>query len=121
MSEIKIKRAYDPVEESDGERILVDRLWPRGISKEKISIKFWAKEIAPSQDLRKWFNHEEEKYPEFRTRYRKELEENETAADFIQEVTTALSDGCDVTLLYGAKDREHNNSVVLKEWLSEKL
>ena len=84
-------------------------------------MQLWAKDIAPSQELRKWFRHEEEKYPEFCTRYKKELDENESAVAFLQEVKTTLANGIDVTLLYGAKDREHNNAIVLKEWLTEKL
>lgn len=111
---IKIKRAYAPAEETDGYRILVDRLWPRGISKEKAKIDLWLKSVAPSSDLRKWFGHVPERFPEFTKRYKAELAES-GALDDLHKV---LSEHPDVTLLFAAHDEEHNNAVVLKELLS---
>ena len=111
---IKIKRAYAPAEETDGYRILVDRLWPRGISKEKSKIDLWMKSVAPSSDLRKWFGHVPERFPEFTKRYKAELAES-GALDDLRKV---LSEHPDATLLFAAHDEEHNNAVVLKELLS---
>ncbi len=111
---IKIKRAYAPAEETDGYRILVDRLWPRGISKEKAKIDLWMKSVAPSSDLRKWFGHVPERFPEFTKRYKTELAES-GALDDLRKV---LSEHPDATLLFAAHDEEHNNAVVLKELLS---
>lgn len=111
---IKIKRAYAPAEETDGYRILVDRLWPRGISKEKAKIDLWLKSVAPSSDLRKWFGHVPERFPEFTKRYKAELAES-GALDDLRKV---LSEHPDTTLLFAAHDEEHNNAVVLKELLS---
>jgi hypothetical protein len=111
---IKIKRAYAPAEETDGYRILVDRLWPRGISKEKAKIDLWMKSVAPSSDLRKWFGHVPERFPEFTKRYKAELAES-GALDDLRKV---LSEHPDATLLFAAHDEEHNNAVVLKELLS---
>jgi hypothetical protein len=111
---IKIKRAYAPTEETDGYRILVDRLWPRGISKEKAKIDLWLKSVAPSSDLRKWFGHVPERFPEFTKRYKAELAES-GALDDLRKV---LSEHPDATLLFAAHDEEHNNAVVLKELLS---
>ena len=111
---IKIKRVYAPAEETDGYRILVDRLWPRGISKEKAKIDLWMKSVAPSSDLRKWFGHVPERFPEFTKRYKAELAES-GALDDLRKV---LSEHPDATLLFAAHDEEHNNAVVLKELLS---
>ncbi|WP_424036756.1 DUF488 domain-containing protein [Prevotella histicola] len=111
---MKIKRAYAPAEETDGYRILVDRLWPRGISKEKAKIDLWMKSVAPSSDLRKWFGHVPERFPEFTKRYKTELAES-GALDDLRKV---LSEHPDATLLFAAHDEEHNNAVVLKELLS---
>ncbi|MFC2325748.1 MAG: DUF488 domain-containing protein [Prevotella histicola] len=111
---MKIKRAYAPAEETDGYRILVDRLWPRGISKEKAKIDLWLKSVAPSSDLRKWFGHVPERFPEFTKRYKAELAES-GALDDLRKV---LSEHPDATLLFAAHDEEHNNVVVLKELLS---
>jgi uncharacterized protein YeaO (DUF488 family) len=108
---IKIKRVYEPAERGDGVRILVDRLWPRGLSKDKIDL--WLKDIAPSDALRNWFHHEEPKWVSFRSKYRKELAANKTA---VAELRKAAK-GKNVTLLYGAKDTEHNQAVVIAEFL----
>lgn len=108
------KRIYSAPSDEDGFRVLVDRLWPRGISKEKARLSLWLKEIAPSDELRRWFNHEEAKWPEFRRRYREELERNQEA---VRGFFAAVK-GCDkVTLLYGAHDEKHNQAVVLREYL----
>lgn len=110
------KRIYEAYSDEDGIRILVDRLWPRGISREKAKIDFWYKEIAPSNDLRKWFNHDIEKYEGFREKYFDELKGNPALQDFSRLVTEKSKTG-NVTLLFSAKDEEHNNAVVLKEFL----
>ena len=112
---MKIKRAYAPAEESDGYRILVDRLWPRGISKEKAQIDLWLKSVAPSNELRKWFGHDPEKFPEFAQRYRAEL----AGSGALDELRAVLREHPDATLLFAAHDEEHNNAVVLKELLAE--
>ena len=118
--DIQLKRVYEAPEESDGYRILTDRLWPRGISKEKAALDKWAKDMAPSPELRKWFGHDPEKYEEFRKKYRKELEENPEREDFLNLVKDKLKEGR-VTLLFGAKDKEHNQAVVLRDFLAEIL
>ena len=117
MGSIKTKRIYKAPEVNDGIRILVDRLWPRGIRKESSEVKAWEKEIAPSNELRKWFNHEPEKYPEFRRKYMEELDASEDAERFLEYVNEHLG-SLNITLLYSAKDEEHNNALVLKDWLS---
>lgn len=119
MSEIKLVRIYDH-QQPAGYRILVDRLWPRGMSKVKAALDEWDKEIGPTTALRKWFNHEDDKFPQFKIKYRQELAQNEFTPKFIQMVKDALKKG-DVLFLYGAKNREHNQAVVLKEYVMEKL
>lgn len=111
---IQIKRVYDQPEKSDGFRMLVDRLWPRGLSKEKAKIDLWLKEIAPSTELRKWFGHDPAKWPEFQIRYKKELNEKKTLMIQLKE---AEQEHGTVTLVYGAKDEEHNDAVVLADVL----
>lgn len=111
--EIKIKRVYEDALKSDGTRILVDRIWPRGVSKEKAQLDDWIKEIAPTTELRKWFNHEEERFPEFSKRYKKELENHKDLTDALLE----KAEKNQLTLVYGAKDEVHNQAVVLKEFL----
>lgn len=108
-----IKRAYSPAEESDGKRVLVDRLWPRGLSKEKARIDLWLKEIAPSTELRKWFGHDPAKWNEFRRRYKAEIKANNEAVDELREIAKRGP----VTLVYAARDEEHNDTVVLQEFL----
>lgn len=114
--EIKIKRVYEDALKSDGIRILVDRIWPRGVSKEKAQLDDWIKEIAPSTELRKWFNHEEERFPEFSKRYKKELKNHKDLTDALLE----KAEKNQLTLVYGAKDEVHNQAVVLKEFLDER-
>lgn len=120
MKEIHIARVYDDLDDAAGKRVLVDRLWPRGKSKEALKLDLWAKDISPTTELRKKFNHTEEEFPEFRTAYRKELSENPAAGPFIATVGGYLKES-DVFLLYAAKARELNQAVVLKEWLEEAL
>ena len=108
---IGIKRIYDVGSPRDGKRILVDRLWPRGISRDAAAIDDWIKEIAPSDSLRKWFSHDPSKWPEFKKRYKKELE---TKQELVAQLRHLARQG-PVTLLYAAKDTEYNNAVVLKE------
>lgn len=106
---LRLKRAYEPPDPSDGRRILVDRLWPRGVSKERAAIDEWMKEIAPSAELRRWFGHDPEKWPEFRRRYKQELR---ARANLVREIAKLASRGR-VTLVYGARDEAHNDAVVL--------
>lgn len=113
---IKLKRAYEMWSKSDGFRILVDRLWPRGISKEKAHLDLWLKDVAPSSDLRKWFTHDLTKWKEFKKRYARELENKST---LIKVIKDKLEKGT-VILVYGAKDEKHNDAVVLKEILRDK-
>jgi len=108
-----LKRAYESPLPLDGVRILVDRLWPRGLSKTDARIDFWVKEIAPSNALRHWYQHELEKWPEFRRKYMEELRNNDAA---IQELIAKIEAG-NATLLFGSKERNYNNAVVLKEYL----
>lgn len=110
---IKLKRIYDPVSPDDGKRILVDRLWPRGIKKDKTVIDEWLKDIAPSDELRKWFSHDPSKWYEFKKRYIKELRSKPELIERLRKEAKREK----VTLLFSAKDVEHNNAVVLKEVL----
>ena len=112
--EIVLKRVYEPHEASDGFRALVDRLWPRGLSKEKAALDAWDKELAPSSELRTWFNHDPAKWAEFRQRYLEELRGNAPA---VEAFKGKLRGSKRVTLLYGARDEEHNQAVVLREFL----
>jgi len=114
---IYLKRIYEPYSKSDGCRVLVDRLWPRGVSKQNTHIDLWPKEITPSTELRKWFHHEREKYEEFKERYISELKQNENfIKDFVKQVK-----GKKITLLYAAKEPMINHAVVLKEYLENYL
>ncbi len=115
MADINIKRVYDASEPSDGFRVLVDRVWPRGMTKEKAAIDLWDKNIAPTTELRKWFGHEPAKWQEFQRRYISELNDNATAVDALLKETK----GKHVTLLYGAKDEQHNQAVVLRNFLTQ--
>ncbi|MHB8844260.1 MAG: DUF488 domain-containing protein [Nitrospirota bacterium] len=110
---VVVKRIYDPLSRTDGKRILVDRLWPRGIRKDEARIDAWLKDIAPSTELRKSFGHDPDKWPLFKTRYKQELKEH---GELVDELRRTAKKGR-VTLLFSAKDREHNNAVVLKEVL----
>ena len=108
---IRIKRVYQEASHEDGKRILVDRLWPRGLTKEKASVDLWLKDIAPSTELRKWFAHDPSKWDEFKQRYLDELKANSEA---VQVLKDELKKG-PVTLVYAAKDEEHNDALVLQE------
>lgn len=112
---LRIKRAYECAAPEDGERYLVDRLWPRGVKKETLSIMDWLKDIAPSNELRHWFGHDPARWAEFRRRYREELKAQRTA---LQPLCDALKRGS-VTLVYSAHDETHNQAVVLSEYLLE--
>ena len=111
---IRLKRVYEEPAKSDGTRILVDRLWPRGLTKEKAHIDLWLKEVAPTDDLRKWFGHDPARWPEFRARYRAELAGRRS----LLELARRASDG-PVTILYAARDQQHNNAVVLADVLRD--
>jgi uncharacterized protein YeaO (DUF488 family) len=113
---IKIKRIYDPPRPDDGTRILVDRLWPRGLGKEKAKIDLWLKEIAPSNELRKWYAHDPKKWAEFRKRYFNDLN---TKGELVNQIVQETKEG-DVTLLYSSKEEKLNNAVALKEYIEKK-
>lgn len=115
---IKIKRVYAALEPGDGYRVLVDRLWPRGLSKSTIHMNDWIKELAPSTELRKWFGHKPERWKAFRAKYRKELAD-EAAKESLKKLRRLARERT-VTLLYGARDEEHNQAVVLKELLEKR-
>jgi uncharacterized protein YeaO (DUF488 family) len=114
---LKTKRVYEEAKTSDGTRFLVERLWPRGIKKEKLKMKAWLKDVAPSPDLRKWFAHDPDKWQEFQKRYRAELKAN---PDTWKPILAATRQG-NVTLLYSARDTEHNSALLLKSFLEKHL
>jgi len=118
MHAFALKRVYEPPDPKDGARVLVDRLWPRGLKKEEAAIDLWVKDLAPSNELRKWFGHEPERWPEFQKRYRKELEAPE-AREQIDALRT-LAHKTHVTLLFAAHDETMNNAVVLGEVLRKR-
>ncbi|HET8555775.1 MAG TPA: DUF488 domain-containing protein [Gaiellaceae bacterium] len=111
--DVCLKRAYEPPERSDGYRVLIDRLWPRGVSKEQAKLDEWARELAPSSELRRWFGHDPAKFDEFRRRYREELAGQEEKLGELRGRARAGR----LTLVYGARDSEHNDAVVLAELL----
>ena len=111
--DVHIKRIYDPPEPGDGYRVLIDRVWPRGDSRERARLDRWERELAPSAELRKWFSHVPERFEEFRSRYRRELRGKRQLIDELRE---RAADGR-LTIVYAARDREHNNAVVLAELL----
>lgn len=113
MGKIQLKRIYDPPSPTDGQRVLVDRIWPRGISKEAAALDLWLKEIAPSSALRKWFGHDPGRFDEFRDRYRHELAGNARCTDMLRQL---LRNG-DLTLLYAARDKSCNHARVLAEYI----
>jgi len=114
MSSIKLKRIYDPPDKADGQRILVDRLWPRGVSKDKARIDLWLKEIAPSDELRKWFSHDPAKWKEFQAKYRAELFANKAA---VAQLKSLVHKG-NVSLLYAAKNEDQNQAVVIRDFIN---
>jgi uncharacterized protein YeaO (DUF488 family) len=113
VTAIRVRRAYEPPEADDGRRVLVDRLWPRGLRREGAQIDEWAKELAPSNELRRWFGHRPERFDTFRARYEQELD---AQADACDALLARAGDG-PLTLLYGARDERHNNAVVLADVL----
>jgi uncharacterized protein YeaO (DUF488 family) len=113
MPPVQIKRIYEPPKKSDGLRVLVDALWPRGVSKKAAALDLWMKVVAPSTELRKWFNHDPERWPAFRRRYLRELRRHVEELDVLR----ARAAHRRITLLFGARDTEHNEAVVLKEAL----
>jgi uncharacterized protein YeaO (DUF488 family) len=112
---VKLERAYEPAAAGGGYRVLVERLWPRGVKKDELVLDEWAKELAPSTELRKWFAHDVERWSEFKRRYRRELEQS-PAAERLHELAERAAKGT-VTLVFSSHDAEHNNAVVLKEEL----
>lgn len=117
--EIQIKRIYEEETKDDGLRVLVDRVWPRGVSKEKADIDVWAKDLAPSTDARKEFDHKPENFDTFRNRYTHELEEREDAHELIEKIKA--ENPKKLTLLYGAKDKECNHAIILQEYLQKHI
>jgi len=113
--DVRAKRAYEPAEDDDGYRVLIDHVWPRGISHERARLDAWARELAPSDELRTWFNHDAARFAEFRARYRGELAEQ---SERIEELRRRAASG-PVTIVYAARDREHNNAVVVCELLRD--
>ena len=113
--DVRAKRAYDPAEDGDGYRILIDHVWPRGISRERARLDHWARELAPSDELRKWFDHVPARFAEFRARYRDELADR---SERLAELRARAASG-PLTILYAARDREHNNAAVLSELLRD--
>ncbi len=116
-SHLRMKRAYEPAAPEDGVRILVDRLWPRGLRKVEAAIDNWMKDVAPSTELRRWFGHDPARWPEFRRRYKKELRQHSARLDEIRHLARDNT----VTLVFGAHDEEHNDAVVLREVLAGKV
>ena len=116
-AQIQIKRVYEDISADDGFRVLVDRLWPRGISKERAKLADWWKDIAPSPELRTWFGHKAERFAEFTEKYRAELSIGTAAPTHMATVAEHLAAGENVTLLYGAKDPAINQAVVLRDWM----
>ena len=113
MKQLKLKRVYDDIETSDGVRILVDRLWPRGITREQARIDYWVKQVSPSSELRKWYNHDIDKWKTFRSRYFDELSKQRDSLILLRKLIEAH----DVTLLYSARMESHNNAVALVDYL----
>lgn len=119
MKELKMKRVYEDSETNDGYRILVDRIWPRGVKKEDANIDEWCKEITPTTEARKAFGHDPDKFETFKKRYLKELNQNSNTSEFIKKVQELLHDQ-PVTLVYAAKDETYNHVVILKEYIEKK-
>ncbi len=114
---IQLKRVYEPASRSDGKRFLVERLWPRGVKKTSLALDGWLKDVAPSPELRKWFGHDPKKWTDFQRRYRAELDSHPEACKPMLEAARRGT----VTLLFSSHDTEHNNAVVLREYLESKL
>ncbi|REB07267.1 DUF488 family protein [Sporosarcina sp. BI001-red] len=115
---VKIKRIYEEKEKSDGVRILVDRVWPRGVSKEDAHVDEWVKEVGPSKELRQWFDHDTDKYDDFKVKYKKELKKNEEQKEALEKLKQLTKEhDKKVTLVFAAKDEKHNQAAVIKEIL----
>lgn len=114
---LKTKRAYEDPSDNDGYRILTERLWPRGVSKERAKLDQWMKSIAPSHELRKWFDHDPDKWEEFKERYRKEL----FGSDAVEEMLGIIENHDTITLVYASKDQERNSTLLLKQFLEDLL
>lgn len=115
--DVRVRRVYDPPTADDGRRILVDRIWPRGVSRAEAAIDLWVRDVAPSTDLRRWFGHDPARWPEFTRRYRQELKAHPESWRPLLEAAAAGP----LTLVYGARDEAHNQAVVLREFLEERL
>lgn len=115
-NDVRTKRVYDPPEADDGHRVLIDRVWPRGVARSRAKLDDWMRDLAPSTELRQWFNHDPARFKQFRTRYRKELREHKDQLDELRHRASAGR----VTLIYAARDEKHNNAVVLAELLRER-
>lgn len=113
--DIRTRRAYDDPAKDDGHRVLVDRIWPRGVAKADLDLDDWRKDIAPSDDLREWFDHDPDKWDDFQKKYRKELDANDAVKPLLDKVRQGR-----VTLVYGAKDETHNNAEALRDYLRDK-
>ena len=113
--DVRAKRAYDPAEDEDGYRVLIDHVWPRGVSRERARLDEWARELAPSDELRKWFDHDPARFAEFRSRFRKELADH---SERLEDLRRRAASG-PLTIVYAARDRQHNNAVVLSELLRD--
>lgn len=120
MSEILTKRAYEKRGKEDGYRILVERLWPRGIKKEDLPYSWWPKDIAPSKELRQWYQHDTDKFADFKKKYKQELADNDLRTEFLDKVSMQLKKH-NVTFLFGSKEETYNSATVLKEWTEEQL
>ena len=117
---IKVKRIYDDKAEDDGVRVLVDRVWPRGISKENANLDEWLKNIGPTKELREWFNHDADKFEDFKKKYIKELENNDEQNEELKTLEGMVKDARkDVIILFDAKDEKHNQAVVLQSYLKD--
>jgi uncharacterized protein YeaO (DUF488 family) len=116
--DVHIKRAYEKAANADGQRVLLDRMWPRGVKKEDARIHYWAKDLAPSTELRKWFGHDPERWTEFKKRYLAEIRANK---DGLSALRNELKGATRLTLVYGARDEEHNNAVVMADYLKKHL
>ncbi len=116
MKKLLLKRVYEETSKADGYRILVDRIWPRGIKKSEANIDLWLKEIAPSNELRKWFDHDPNKWIQFRAKYNKELKNKDEELNIIKQRLKKST----VTLLFGAKDKEHNQAIVLLKFIQKR-
>lgn len=117
MARIRLKRAYEQPAPEDGLRVLVERLWPRGLSKQRAAVDLWIKEVAPSPELRRWFNHDPDRWDEFQKRYRAELQQNKEAVEALRQRCRAEI----VTFVYAARDEQHNSALVLKGYLEHHL